>query len=171
MPYCPSCGHRIQAAVRVCPKCHLALLRVVPQRQRQSRPPAGSPRPSRKPRSPIGPTESESLVAAAFEWLGREENKRRVLVGIALGLLLLMAAMFSAVRGGEEEYKGEMRTKLLIYYADPDGKLGLYWMDDETKAIVRKATSDEIGRCAELYPDEAVPICQTPYYEKDENEQ
>ena len=42
-------------------------------------------------------------------------------------------------------------------------------MDDE--ANTRKATSDEIRNCEKLHPEEAIPICQTTYYEKDENEQ
>lgn len=73
---------------------------------------------------------------------------------------------------GEEEYEGEMRTKSLVYDADPYGKIGLYWMDDEVndEANRRKATPEEIERCEKLHPDEAMPICQTTYYEKDENE-
>jgi hypothetical protein len=35
---------------------------------------------------------------------------------------------------------------------------------------MRKATSEEIRRCEELHPGEEIPICQTTYYEKGENE-
>lgn len=91
-----------------------------------------------------------------------------MLAVLALGLLMLLVALFSTMRG-EEEYGGEMRTKSLVYDADPQGKIGLYWMDNE--ANTRKATPEEIKSCEKLHPDEAVPICQTTYYEKDENEQ
>ncbi len=91
-----------------------------------------------------------------------------MLAVLALGLLMLLVALFSSMRGGEE-YGGEMRTKSLVYDADPQGKIGLYWMDNE--ANTRKATPEEIKGCEKLHPDEALPICQTTYYEKDENEQ
>ncbi len=91
-----------------------------------------------------------------------------MLVVLALGLLIMLVTVFSSMRG-REEYGGEMRTKTLVYDADPNGKIGLYWVDNE--ANTRKATPEEIGRCEELHPDEAIPICQTTYYEKDENEQ
>jgi len=91
-----------------------------------------------------------------------------MLVVLALGLLLMLMTVFSSMRSGEE-YGGEMRTKSLVYDADSYGKIGLYWVDNE--ANTRKATSEEIERCEELHPDEAIPICQTTYYEKDENEQ
>ncbi len=87
---------------------------------------------------------------------------------LALGLLIMLVTVFSSMRG-REEYGGEMRTKTLVYDADPNGKIGLYWVDNE--ANTRKATSEEIRRCEELHPDEAIPICQTTYYEKNENEQ
>jgi hypothetical protein len=111
------------------------------------------------------------VVGAALEWLRRRENNKQMLVGLALGLLLLIVAAFSTLRGDEEEYKGEVRTKSLIYDADPNGKLGLYWIDDKAKENVRKATPEEVRRCGELHPDQAVPICQTTYYEKDEDKQ
>lgn len=96
------------------------------------------------------------------------KNKGQILVVLALGLLIMLMTVFSSMRGGEE-YEGEMRTKTLVYDADPRGKIGLYWIDDE--ANKRKATSEEIKRCEELHPDEKIPICQTTYYDKDENEQ
>ncbi len=90
-----------------------------------------------------------------------------MLVVLALGLLFILMAVFSSLRG-EEEDGGELRTKSLMYDADSYGKIGLYWIDNE--ANKRKATSEEIERCEKLHPDEAMPICQTTYYEKDENE-
>jgi hypothetical protein len=109
------------------------------------------------------------VVAAAFERLiRRRQNKGQMLAVLALGLLFMFVAMFSSMGGGEE-YGGEMRTKSLVYDADSQGKIGLYWMDNE--ANKRKATSEEIRSCEKLHPDEAIPICQTTYYEKDENEQ
>jgi hypothetical protein len=90
-----------------------------------------------------------------------------MLAVLALGLLFIIVVIFSAMRG-EEEHGGEMRTKSLVYDADPQGKIGLYWMDDE--ANTRKATPEEIERCEELHPNEAVPVCQTTYYEQDKNE-
>jgi hypothetical protein len=108
------------------------------------------------------------VVATRLEQLRRGENKGQMIVVFALGLLLMLMAVFSSMRGGEE-YVGEMRTKSLVYDADSYGKIGLYWMDDE--ANTRKATSDEIRNCEKLHPEEAIPICQTTYYEKDENEQ
>lgn len=87
-----------------------------------------------------------------------------------MGLLLMMLAVFSAMRGGEEDHKGELRTKTLIYDAGPDDRIGLYWMDDKEN-IMRKATSAELGRCEELHPNEGIPICQTTYYEEDGKEQ
>ena len=86
---------------------------------------------------------------------------------LALGLMFIFVVLFSSMRD-PQEYGGEMRTKSLVYDADPQGKIGLYWMDDE--ANTRKATSEEIERCEELHPNEEVPICQTTYFEKDENE-
>jgi hypothetical protein len=80
----------------------------------------------------------------------------------------MLGAVFSSMRG-EEEYGGEMRTKSLVYDADPNGKIGLYWMDNE--ANMRKASSEELRSCEKLHPDEEIPICQTTYYQKDENEQ
>ena len=108
------------------------------------------------------------MVAAAFERLRRRENKGQMLAVLVLGLLFILVAVFSSMSGGEE-YGGEMRTKSLVYDADSYGKIGLYWMDNEANR--RKATSEEIERCEKLHPDEAMPVCQTTYYEKDENEQ
>ena len=108
------------------------------------------------------------MVAAAFERLRRRENKGQTLAVLALGLLFILVAVFSSMRDGEE-YGGEMRTKSLVYDADPYGKIGLYWMDNE--ANMRKATSEELKRCEELYPDEEIPTCQMTYYEKDAKEQ
>jgi hypothetical protein len=88
-------------------------------------------------------------------------------VVLVLGLLLMLMAVFSSMRSGEE-FGGEMRTKSLVYDADSYGKIGLYWMDD--KANTRKATSEEIRSCEKLHPDEGIPVCQTTCYEKDENE-
>lgn len=88
---------------------------------------------------------------------------------LALILLFMLVAVFSSMRDGEEygkEYGGEMRTKSLVYDADSNGKIRLYWMDNE--ANMRKATSEEVRSCEKLHPDEAIPICQTTYYEKDE---
>jgi hypothetical protein len=90
-----------------------------------------------------------------------------MLAVLALGLLLILVAVFSSLRGAEE-HGGEIRTKSLVYDADPQGKIGLYWMDDE--ANMHKATPEEIERCEELHPNEVVPVCQTTYYEQDENE-
>jgi hypothetical protein len=108
------------------------------------------------------------VFAAVFERLRRRENKGQMLAVLILGLLVILVALFSSMRDGEE-YRGEMRTKSLVYDADPNGKIGLYWMDKE--ANTRKATSEEIKRCEKLHPDEAIPVCQTTYYEKDEDEQ
>ncbi len=109
------------------------------------------------------------MVAAVFGWLRRRENnQKQTLVGLGLGLLLMLVAVFSAMCGGEED-KGEMRTKTLVYDADPYGKIGLYWMDDE--ANMRKATPEEVERCEKLRPNEVIPDCHITYYEKDENEQ
>lgn len=88
---------------------------------------------------------------------------------LALGLLFVLVAVFSSMRNGEEYEGGEMRTKSLVYDADSNGKIRLYWMDNE--ANMRKATSEEIRSCEKLHPDEPIPICQTTYYEKDKNEQ
>lgn len=90
-----------------------------------------------------------------------------MLVVLALGLLFILVAVFSSMRGGEE-HGGKLRTKSLVYDADPHGKIRLYWIDDEANR--RKATSEEIKGCEKLHPDEAVPICQTTYYEKDEKD-
>ncbi len=108
------------------------------------------------------------MLAAAFERLSRIENKGQMIVVLALGLLLMLMAVFSSMRSGEED-GGEMRTKSLVYDADSYGKIGLYWMDD--KANMRKATSEEVRSCEKLHPNEAIPICQTTYYEKDEDKQ
>jgi hypothetical protein len=62
-----------------------------------------------------------------------------------------------------------MRAKSLVYDADSYGKTGLCWMDD--KANMRKATPEEIRSYERLHPNEAIPVCQTTYYEQDENEQ
>jgi hypothetical protein len=108
------------------------------------------------------------VVAASFERLKRRgKNKGQMLALLALGLMFIFVVLFSSMRD-PQEYGGEMRTKSLVYDADPQGKIGLYWMDDE--ANTRKATSEEIERCEELHPNEEVPICQTTYFEKDENE-
>ena len=88
---------------------------------------------------------------------------------LALGLLLMLMAVFSSMRSGEGYDGGEMRTKSLVYDADSYGEIGLYWMND--KAKMRKATSEEVRSCEKLHPNEAVPICQTTYYEKAEDEQ
>lgn len=93
-----------------------------------------------------------------------------MLVVLALSLLFILVVAFSSMRGGEED-RGEVRTKSLVYDADPRGKIGLYWMDDEANTRLRKADSEEIERCEKLHPGEAMPTCQTTYYEKDENEQ
>ncbi len=107
------------------------------------------------------------MFAAAFEWLRRRETKGQMLALLALSLLFMLVAVFSLMRD-EEEYGGEMRTKSLVYDADPNGKIGLYWTDNE--ANIRKATSEELRNCDKLHPDEAIPVCQTTYYEKYENE-
>jgi hypothetical protein len=86
---------------------------------------------------------------------------------LALGLLFISVTVLSSMLNGEES-GGEMRTKSLMYDTDAQGKIGLYWMEDEAKTS--KATPEEIERCEEQHPDEAVPICQTIYYKKDENE-
>jgi hypothetical protein len=91
-----------------------------------------------------------------------------MLVALALGLLLMLVAVFSAIHGGEED-KGEIRTKTLVYENDGNSRIGLYWMDD--KSNLRKATPEEIRRCEKLHPDEQIPLCRTTYYEKDENKQ
>ncbi len=111
------------------------------------------------------------MVAAAFERLRLREVKGQMLVLLALGLLFVLVAVFSSfssMRGGEES-GGEMRTKSLVYDAGPNGRIGLYWMDNE--ANMRKATSEELKRCEELYPDEEIPVCQMTYYEQDAKEQ
>jgi hypothetical protein len=107
------------------------------------------------------------VVATAFEQLRRRKNKGQMLAVLVLGILVMFVALASSMRSGEE-VGGEMRTKSLLYAADPQGKIGLYWVDND--ANTRKATAEEVRRCEELHPDEAIPICQTTYYEKDENE-
>jgi hypothetical protein len=150
-----------------CPKCRRTLLGLVPQRRHFSRSPAYSYRGSQKPRSSTNPKVSGSVVAVAFGWLRRQRIKEQTLLVLTLGLLLMLAVVFSAIRGGGEEYKGELRTKSLVYESNDNGRIGLHWMDD--KGNLRKATPDEIRRCEKLHPDERIPICQTIYYEKDEN--
>lgn len=154
-----------------CPKCWRVSSRVAlaPQRRRYPRPPIDSPQESQKPRLSTRSRETGDLVAAAFEWLRRRKNKQQILVALTLGLLLMLVAVFSVMRGGGEEDKGEIRTKSLVYDTDSKGKLGLYWMDDKAKANKGKVTSAELRRCEELHPDEVVPICQTTYYEKAED--
>lgn len=108
---------------------------------------------------------------AAFGWLGWGKNQRRTLVVLAaVGFLLMVVALLSTMRGGEEEYKkGEARTKTLVYENnDSGGGLGLYWMDE--KANLSKATPEEINLCEKLYPNEVIPECKTTYHEKVENE-
>lgn len=87
---------------------------------------------------------------------------------LSLALLMILMGVFSSMRSGEEQ-GGKIRTKSLVYDADSNGKIGLYWMDEEGK--MHKPTSEEIQRCEKLHPDEAILICKTTYYEKDENEQ
>ena len=169
MRYCPKCRLQAEATLRFCPKCRRVLLRIVPQRQRFSRPSAAAPpRQSRKPRSSTRTKKPGDVFAAAFERLGPKENKGQILVVLVLGLLMMLAAVLSTMRGGGEGYEAEMRTKSLVYSID-SGKMALYWMDDE--ANLHKATPEEIRRCEELHPDEVPPICQTTYYEKHEDEQ
>ena len=140
-----------------------------PQLRQGSRPPDNTSRASRNPPLSTGPRKPTGVVAAAFERLSRRsKNKGQILAILVLGILVMFVALVSSMRSGEE-LGGEMRTKSLVYAADPQGKIGLYWVDNE--ANTRKATSEEIERCEELHPDEAIPICQTTYYEKDENEQ
>jgi hypothetical protein len=115
------------------------------------------------------PKKPEGVVATALEWLGRKEIKKQTLVVLALGFVLMLAVIFSAIRGDGEEYKGELQTKSLVYESDENGRIGLHWMDD--KGNLQKATPDEIKRCEKLHPDEEIPICQTTYYEKDKNKQ
>ena len=168
MRYCKNCGHRVEAAANLCSDCRRVLLRMTPQHRHYSRQPTKPPRASRKPRSATGLSKAVSVVATRLEQLRRGENKGQMIVVLALGLLLMLMAVFSSMRGGEE-YVGEMRTKSLVYDADSYGKIGLYWMND--KAKMRKATSEEVRSCEKLHPNEAVPICQTTYYEKAEDEQ
>ena len=168
MGHCMNCGHRAEAAANLCSECRRVLFRMAPQHQHYSRPPTKPPRASRKPRSTTGLRKAVSVVAARFERLRRRGNKGQMIVVLALGLLLMLMAVFSSMRGGEED-GGEMRTKSLVYDADSYGKIGLYWMDD--KANMRKATSEEVNSCEKLHPNEAIPICQTTYYEKDEDKQ
>ena len=52
-----------------------------------------------------------------------------MLAVLPLGLLLILMAVFSSMRSGEE-YGGEMRTKSLVYDADSYSKTGLYWIDE-----------------------------------------
>lgn len=105
------------------------------------------------------------MVAVVLGWLRRRaKNQKQTLVGLGLGLLLMLVAVFSAMCGGEEN-KGEMRTKTLVYDADPYGKIGLYWMDD--KSNMSKATPEEVQRCEKLRPNGVMPDCQITYYEKD----
>lgn len=168
MGYCPNCKHRAEATANLCPTCRRVLLRMTPRHQQYSRPLTNPPRASRKPRSSNGPRKAVGVLAAAFERLRRRENKGQLIMVLALGLLLMLMAVFSSMRSGEG-YGGEMRTKSLVYDADSYGKIGLYWMDD--KAKMRKATSEEVRSCEKLHPNEAIPICQTTYYEKAEDEQ
>ena len=168
MGYCTNCRRRVRVAVSFCPECRQLLLRVAHHHRRYSQPSAKPVRPTRKPRSSTGRRELERVVvAAAIGWLGRRKNIGQALVVLALGLLLMLVVVFSAMRSGEDEYTGEMRTKSLVYDTDSDGKMGLYWMDDQANS--RKATPEEIRRCDKLHPDEAIPVCQTTYYEKADN--
>lgn len=88
----------------------------------------------------------------------------------AVGFLLMLVALLSAMRGGEEEYKkeGKVQTKTLVYENNSSGGMALYWMDEE--ANLSKATLKEIRLCEKLYPNEVIPVCETTYYEKVENE-
>ena len=148
--------------MNLCPKCQRVLLRMAsPSRRRYSRPPRESPRPPRKPRLSTRQRKLGSLVAVVFERLSQKENKGQILVVLALGLLMMLVAAFSAMRG-EGEPEGKMQTKSLVYDADSHGRIGLYWMDD--KANTKKATPEEIERCQKLHPDEAIPVCKTTYY-------
>jgi hypothetical protein len=97
------------------------------------------------------------------------KNKGQLVMVLALGVLLMLVVAFSAMQGGGEEYRGEMRTKTLVYESDAANRIGLYWMDDE--ANLRKATPEEIENCKKRYPNEQIPRCQTTYYEHDDNEQ
>jgi hypothetical protein len=170
MGYCTNCRRRVRVAVSFCPECRQLLLRVAHHHRRYSQPSAKPARPTRKPCSSTGRRELERVVvAAAVGWLGRRKNIGQALVVLALGLLLMLVVVFSAMRSGDDEYTGEMRTKSLVYDTDSDGKLGLYWMDDQANS--RKATPEEIKRCDKLHPDEAIPVCQTTYYEKADNKQ
>ena len=125
MRYCKNCGHRVEAAANLCSDCRRVLLRMTPQHRHYSRQPTKPPRASRKPRSATGLSKAVSVVATRFEQLRRGENKGQMIVVLALGLLLMLMAVFSSMRGGEE-YVGEMRTKSLVYDADSYGKIELY---------------------------------------------
>lgn len=107
------------------------------------------------------------MVAVASGWLRGKKKKEQTLAVLALGLLLALTVVFSAMRADGEDHKGELRTKSLVYESDDNGRIGLHWMDD--KGNLRKATPNEIKRCEKLHPDEEIPICQTTYYETDEN--
>ena len=108
------------------------------------------------------------MVVPALRRLGRKMNAGQALVLLALGFLLMLVVVSSAMRGGGEEYQGEVRTKTLIYESDENDKLGLYWIDDGSK--LRKATPEEIERCKEMHPDEQIPLCRTTYYKQNDGE-
>ncbi len=165
MRYCPNCKLRVEAAVNFCPKCWRPLLRAVSHRQRS----ADNTRSSQKLHSSTRPRESGGVAEAVFGWLGRRLNKKQVFVVLVSGLLLMLAVAFSAMHRGGEEYKGEPRTKSLVYGSDGGSRMGLYWMDDEGN--LHKATAEEINRCEKLHPEERIPVCRTKYFEKDEDKQ
>ena len=105
--------------------------------------------------------------------MGRKMNVGQALVVLALGSLMMLVVVFSAMKGsGGEKHQGEqgeLRSKTLMYESDGSGKLGLYWIDDG--ANLRKATPEETERCKKMYPDEHIPLCHTTYYKLDDSEQ
>ncbi len=107
--------------------------------------------------------------------MGRKTNVGQALVVLALGSLMMLVVVFSAIKGGGgekyqgEQYQGELRSKTLMYESDGSGNLGLYWRDDGVN--LRKATPEEIEYCKKIYPDEHIPLCHTTYYKVNDSEQ
>ena len=105
--------------------------------------------------------------------MGGKTNVGQALMVLALGSLMMLVVVFSAIKGGGgEKYQGEqgeLRSKTLMYESDGSGNLGLYWRDDGVN--LRKATPEETEHCKKIYPDEHIPLCHTAYYKLNDSEQ
>src|SRR4028118_496587 len=136
MHHCPNCRLRVKPAVKYCPKCSRTLLAAVPQHQRFSRPPADPLRSSRKSRSSTRSRAFRAVVVTVLRLMGQKTNVGQALVVLALGSLMMLVVVFSAIKGGggekyqgEHGEQGELRSKTLMYESDGSGNLELYWRD------------------------------------------